>query len=117
MCKNTIKIKQTKNGILTKCNSCNLYNLTFNNILFEFTKTEFESFKNYINNLEIEYWEDKYCKKNISRKIPIHTVQQNLLLIFSYNEINDLKSLIQESTSNNYKLISLKRIDYKINLN
>ena len=117
MCLNVKRIGQTNNGFLTKCSSCKLYHLTYNNILFEFTLEEFESFKNYLKNIEVDYWEDKYAKNTIARKIPIHTVQQNLFLMFTKNEIESLKKLVLGTPINNYTIINTTEIDYHFNLN
>ena len=94
MCQNVIPIAQTKEGRLSLCKTCKLYNLTFNNILLEFTHNEFLTFQNYIKDIEMDYWEERYSENILTRKIPIQTIQQNLFLMFTRREIDCLKKLV-----------------------
>ena len=114
---NIKNITKVKNGQLTKCETCNVYHLIFNNILLEFLPDEFENFKQYIMQIEINLWESKKNKINITRKIPIPTMQENLVLMFDKQEIEELKVLLFSKCTKEYELIRLEAIDYCFLLN
>lgn len=111
------KISQIKNSQLSKCETCNVYHLIFNNIFFEFTSKEFESFKMYVSQIEVEFWLNKKLHVNRLRKIPIPTMQENLAIIFDQQEIEELKALIFSTDERCYKLLKVDDIDYESLLN
>ncbi|MEP1487415.1 MAG: DUF6686 family protein [Algibacter sp.] len=119
MCDNNIKIlSKVKSGELSVCKACKIYHLEFNNIYLEFNRREFEQFKDYILDLEMDYWEHKYARVKMKRKIPIPSMQPNLVLMFRRQEIKELQKLltqINENTFNTY--LEVNDIDYKFILN
>lgn len=118
MCQSIIIISQSRYGQLTKCEKCNSFNLTYNNILFEFTIEELESFKNFLKAVKLESCEKRYKIAYRKRNIPIETYQQNLYLIFSSKEIKDLIKLVSvANNSENYEFLSFNKIDYKLQPN
>lgn len=117
MCHQIKIISRIKKGHLSICEECNMYHLTFNNLFFEFTEDEFKSFKRHLSLLEIDYWENKYSCQVINRKIPIPTLQQNLVLIFNRREIEDLKVLIFAKSASSFKNLRIDEIDYAFFLN
>jgi len=112
MCHNIKSIAKVKNGQLTKCETCNIYHLIFNNIFFQFLPIEFESFKKYVIQIEIDLWENKNVDINMTRKIPIPTLQENLVIMFDRQEIEELKTLILSKNTNKYKFLKFDAIDY-----
>lgn len=114
---NIKKIANVKNGQLTKCKTCNIYHLIFNNLFFEFYPAEFERFKQYVMQIEVDIWEQKGIHINMQRKIPIPTEQENLVIMFDKQEIEELKSLIFSKNTNEYKLLKYDTIDYCTSLN
>ncbi|MDO5969278.1 hypothetical protein Q4Q35_05610 [Flavivirga aquimarina] len=118
MC-NTIKtISKVKSGELSICLQCNIYRLEFNNIYLEFEQKEFEQFKTYILDLEMGYWEQRYASTKLKRKIPIPSMQHNLVLMFKQEEINELKTLVLNISDDIYTtLLNIKDIDYTLILN
>jgi len=91
MCNNIKVLSKVSNGELSICRGCNIYHLEFNNIYFEFTRHQYEQFKSYLMGLEAEYWEEKYANANVKRKIPIPSIQENLVLMFNREELQQLK--------------------------
>lgn len=87
-------ISKNSLGQFSFCTQCKLYNLSFNNVLFEFDKKELFSFQRYINSIDTEYWESAFHTTKVKRKIPIPTVQGNLILVFSKKELGLLKELV-----------------------
>lgn len=93
MCNSIKTISKVSNGELSICKNCNIYHLEYNNIYFEFTVKQYEQFKTYLLNIESDYWEDRYADANVKRKIPIPSLQSNLVLMFNRQEISELKYL------------------------
>ena len=118
MCNNIKTLSKTSQGELSLCKHCKHFHLEFNNIYFEFTVNEFKQFKQYVLNLEPEFWECKYAEANISKKIPVPTLQDNLILMFNRQEFLQLKVLVNKPILNIYKKsISVNDIDYTLILN
>lgn len=117
MCDDFKTIAKNNFGQLNYCLCCNVYHLTFNNIFLEFNEKEMERFKEYISSVDFEYWDAKYNKVVLNRKIPIQTMQQNLALVFNKQEINALKSLIMQTTKKPFSSLKVLDIDYLFYLN
>ncbi|ARN71469.1 hypothetical protein BST91_07375 [Nonlabens tegetincola] len=108
----------TKNqfGELNYCNGCDCYSLVFSNFIFKFTVNEFETFQNYINDIPMSFWNNSEMMKNKKRRIPIHTKQKNLTLVFNGEEFTKLKALVNGVTKKD-EFLSLLDIDYPLHLN
>lgn len=107
--KNIKLVNKTKSGMIRKCSSCEKFNITFNNIFLELTQSELSNFKNYLEQTEIEYWENEYGIMN-SKAIPIPTNQHNLILVFNRAEFEELKTLLNFENDFNFKSLSSKEI-------
>lgn len=64
-------------------NYCGKYTLLFNNISFEFSQKQLLLFRDYIYNLDVDYWMTYYSETTRKRKIPISTLHENLVLYFT----------------------------------
>lgn len=117
MSHNIKTISRCRCGELSICPQCNVYHLMFNNLFFELTPQELSKFRNYLFNIELDYWEQKYACARIKKKIPIPSSQHNLVLMFNRHEIEELKSLFvrRKNVENHY--LEASEIDYKIILN
>lgn len=117
MCNNIRAISKVSSGELSICENCNIYHLEFNNIYFEFTVSQYKQFKKYLLSIESDYWEHKYAHTNVKRKIPIPSLQSNLVLMFNRQEINELKFLFcnKEDVFNTY--LNVDDIDSMMILN
>ena len=104
-------------GQLSFCDKCKVYHLIFNNIYIDFTPSELIAFQNVVENVDIGYWETKYCETLERRKIPIQTSQQNLCLIFNRNELESLKELISFNKKDPFRILSILDIYYNPFLN
>lgn len=116
MCKNSRILSRTNNGEFSICKGCKTYSLFFNNVLLQFNKKQLIQFKEYISNINVEYWLDYYSLTTLSRKIPISTKQHNLYLFFSEEEFDELKSLITIKEKTN-SILSACDINYPLILN
>lgn len=117
MCSQIITLSKNCDGQLSYCKICNIYQLVFNNIYIEFFEKEIESFKIFLESIEVKYWETKYDSMVIKRKIPINTLQKNLSLMFNRQELESLKRLISQNTKKPFNILSIVDIDYTCHLN
>lgn len=65
---NVIVISKNKYDHVAICNNCKQYHVVFNNLFFVMTLSEFNKFKKYINQIDIDYWEDLYSTQMLKRK-------------------------------------------------
>lgn len=98
MCCNFTILKQTENGILVLLKGCGNYQLTYKNLNLNLTKFEINSFEKYLKNIDINYWEKEYENSIYERKIPIPTLQSNLMLLINRQELHELINLINYQT-------------------
>lgn len=117
MCHRVKTIAKNCDGQLSFCTNCQVYHLTFNNIYIEFTPKELVAFRKYVSEIEVDYWEAKYERVVMKRKIPIQTMQQNLSMMFNKQELESLKDLIMQKTQKPFENIALLDIDYIFFLN
>lgn len=117
MCHNIKILSKVSNGELSICECCGIYHLEFNNIYFEFTQPQYQHFKSYLMTIEEAYWEDLYANANVKRKIPIPSIQENLVLMFNREEVIQLRKLFCNRGCVYENYISLVDIDYTLILN
>ena len=111
MCDKIKTISKTNDGELQRCSSCNSYILTYKNLFFEFAPNEFRNFKKYISKVEVNY-----CEVNdyttTKKKVFIPTEQENLILMFSRIEIENLRKLLNINNKN--QILNSKDIDLEL---
>ena len=117
MCQNSRIISSVKNGELAICKGCKNYALTYNNIYFQFDKNQLLQFRKYVANIDVDYWQNYYACTTKKRKIPITTLHQNLILIFSLEEIEGLKVLLLLKDDSKEEFLNPIEIDYPLILN
>ncbi len=92
----------------------------FNNIFLALNVREIKRLKDYIDKLEIDYWEHKYQYSDLKRKIPLPATQENLVMMFNKQEIIGLRNLLsfnkQKETLDPH-LLNVDGIDYVLHLN
>lgn len=113
MCRNNeCIIRKTKNGVLIRCKHSGEFQLLYKNLNIALSKIEHTELLNYISNMDIEYWETEYRDYIHPKKIPIPTLQKNLILMVDRYEVFELMYLL------NYKLkeftLDASKIDYHI---
>lgn len=118
MCEKLIKINQNKCGELHYCPAHQLYHLIYNNFHLMLDKTQYESFKTYVSEIDLKFWLDKFSDTLVKRKIPIPTNQENLILVFDIHEFIQLKSLFFKHQNHEDLLyLSTDQIEYQNTLN
>ena len=103
-------------GQLYYCRTCKTYHLLFQNFHFILNQKQKSTLHKYIEEVDIAYWDEKYCDTPIKRKIPVPTCQENLLLIFDKQEFSALKELFSMDRTIN-KMLSINDIEYSYILN
>ena len=118
MCRDSVKVlSRVPSGELSFCSECQVFHLEFNNIYLELKQSDFKQFRDYIINIEMDYWEDKYACAKVQRKIPIPSMQPNLVLMFKREEIKELQSLFNLENRKEINVLNLTDIDYTLILN
>jgi hypothetical protein len=117
MCQKSKIISSVKNGELSICEGYNNYSLTFNNIVFQFNKNQLIEFREYVSQIDIDYWLTYSSCSTQRRKTPIQTHNQNLILIFDFFEINELKKILGIYQLDKNDILSPEDIDYTLILN
>lgn len=115
MCGSLKTISKVKSGELTFCETCNCYHLEFNNLYFELSSFDLKKLKDFLLKIDIDYWERNYAHTSFKRKIPITSVNQNIVLMFNRQEIQELKTLVLEKKADN--ILNVDDIDYQFILN
>lgn len=115
MCKITI-LKRTKNGLLLQCENSGIFQLLFKNLNFNLTEEEWNSFLNYVNSVDEFYWEQEYKNSIYEKRIPIPTVQTNLMILLDLSELIELRELLTYQNERE-EYIHFSAIDYKMVLN
>lgn len=105
-------LNRTNNGLLFFCQHSTLYNLSFNNLTFNFDTTEFDRFRVYLNSIDSDYWEKEYENSIYEKKIPIPTLQNNFIILLNRYELEELKILVD--FSHRARLLDPEEINYKM---
>lgn len=105
------------NGELSFCRNCKTYHLHFNNLFFELNKRQFKALRKHINRIEFDFWDINENSKMMKRTIPMETLQENMILMFSKKELESLKDLLFLRASRTEKNYELLNIDYSFSLN
>lgn len=112
MCNYFNIMNRSKNGVLTFCNRSKLFQLTYNNLCFELYEWELEALKEYIEQLDISYWEKQLKNWNQQRKIPISVGKKHFIILANKEEVDELLSLLRLEKQK-VKLLSYQEIDYQ----
>lgn len=98
--------------MLTFCNRTKLFQLIYNNLCFELYEWELEALKEYIEQLDIPYWEKHLKHWSQQRKIPISVGKKHFIILVNKEEVTELLSLLRFEKQK-VKLLSHEEIDYQ----
>ena len=115
MCKINF-LKRTKDGILLFCHHSETYQLLFKNINFNLTLIELECFAKFIQKIDENYWEQEFENSVYSKRIPIPSIQVNLMILLDSKDLFELRELLNYQ-SKEIKYMTFREIDYKIMMN
>ena len=77
------------------CTCCNVINLVYRNIAIKLSEEQFEYFKNYLNELQEEYYS---LKSRTGKSIFMSSSNPNIVFCFSIKELHELRKLLNESS-------------------
>lgn len=89
-----------------------MYQLLFNNLTFDFSSIEMTSFSNYLEQIDIDYWEKEYKYSIYEKKIPIPTLQSNFIILLNRKEVEELRFLVD--CISQYKMLKPIEINYQM---
>ncbi len=115
MCQKIKYLSQTQNGMLIQCSHSENYQLCFKNLNFNLTMVELESFIDFLEKIDADYWEREYENSIFEKKIPIPTLQTNFIILIDRHELMELIDLLNFKEKKKY--LSFKDIKYPVSLN
>ena len=108
-------IQKTTNGLLLFCPTGKCFQLSFNNLFFNLNSHELNGFIDFIEKIDFKYWEHEYKNSVYQKKIPIPTIQSNLMIMLDRNELLELKILLKIFKENH--ILNSDEINYDLNYN
>lgn len=112
----TLKVlNKTTNGILLFCPRNKVFNLSFNNLTFNFDSKQLYAFIEFLEDIDCDYWENEYRNSIYEKRIPIPTSQKNFIILMDKNDLQELKYLLDFDTEK--QLLSYNEINYKLIFN
>ena len=108
-------IKKTTNGLLLFCPKVNGFQLSFNNIFLNLSRFELNGFIDFIEKIDVDYWELEYKNSVYTKKIPIPTAQSNLIILIDRHELAELKILL--NLYNETTVLKVSAINYELCMN
>lgn len=115
MCQKIKYLSKTQNGLLIQCSHSENYQLSFKNLNYNLTTIELESLKDFLQKTDADYWEKEYENSIFEKKIPIPTLQTNLIILIDKHELCELIELLNFKEKKIY--LSFKDIKNLISLN
>jgi hypothetical protein len=112
MCQSLNILNRSKNGVLTFCNHTKLFQLLFNNLCFELYEWELDALKEYIGQLDLNYWENHLRNWAHHRKIPISVGKKHFIILVNREEVQELLGLISVENPD-IALLRYQDIDYQ----
>ena len=112
MCQSLNILNRSKNGVLTFCNHTKLFQLIYNNLCFELYEWELDALKEYIEQLDLNYWESHLKNWSHHRKIPISVGKKHFIILVNREEVQELLGLLSVEDSD-IALLRYQDIDYQ----
>ena len=112
MCRFLNVMNRSKNGVLTFCDHTKLFQLLYNNLCFELYEWELDALREYIEQLDIPYWEKHLKNWGHQRKIPISVGKKHFIILVNKEEVSELLSLLCFEKQG-VELLSHDEIDYQ----
>ncbi len=111
MCNSKKILSRSKNGILSFCNHSKLFRLVYNNLCFELYEWELEALKDYIDELDVTYWESCLKEWGHHRKIPLSVGRDHFIILLDREEVREV-SLLLSPKSPALPLLHSRDINY-----
>lgn len=115
MCKPFKYLTKNSNGFLVYCSKSETYQLSYKNLNFNLTREELEGLVMYLKNIDCDYWEKEYKNSIYKKKIPIPTLQSNLMILLERYEVHELLNLLEVNIEKEF--LSLEDLKFILCLN
>lgn len=87
-------INSSQNGQIFSCNCGNIFHLEFGNILLNLNKSEYVEFKEYVNEIDVDYYLKLNEKAQNKRKLLLKIGFRGVYFAISKYEFIELKELL-----------------------
>ncbi len=108
-------LNKTTNGVLFFCPKNRTFNLSFNNLTFNFNNKELFEFIAFIEKIDCDYWEKEYKNSVYPKRIPVPTQQSNFIILLNRQEVEELRFLLNFEKTGEF--LKLHQIQYTLILN
>jgi len=109
-------LSQKRNGQVAYCPGKDIYFLEFGNIFLTFTAGSLASFRNYLENIDHQYYLGKNKDSFNRRKLLLHLPCDNAMFCLTGSEFLELKDLLSlKKSSREFKIEEFD--NYQITLN
>ena len=112
MCLSLKYLSKSKNGSLTFCSNSKLFQLIFNNLCFELYEWELEAFKEYLQQIDTNYWEQHFKNAVNTRKIPVPIGVKHFIVVMNKEELYEMKQLLNLE-KNKFDFLKYNEIAYQ----
>lgn len=109
-------LRRTSNGIIYKCQGCMSYQIEFKNILFNLSIHDFDTFTNYIINLNNKITSKENHIGKFQKNIVIPTQSTSLYILLNTEEISELAYLFSFPSEENLMHDMSIKISYNYSL-
>lgn len=113
------RLSASENGQIIYCKTCKKYHIEFNNLCFTFNHSEYKTFSNYFEKLDIS--SQQFRKNQFKRKIIIAIGHQNLNALFHEEEVLEMQKLLSgaqfDRSLPNFRMVTHRSLDVKLSDN
>jgi hypothetical protein len=110
-------LHSSKNGQIFICNRCHKIHLEFGNFTFDFSfEVRLKNFLEHLEEVDGAYYEELNRQSTYQRKIMIPVPETRMKMLFTLNELNEIRQLIRGFIGRNVtELIRVTRIEFDFN--
>lgn len=107
-------LRNSTNGQIFICNQCQKIHLEFGNFSCDFTsESKLNNFLNHLEQLDGLYYENQNKFSAYRRKIMVPIPDTGFKMLFTSDEMNEIRSLIRTFVNrNNKELVSVTKIEF-----
>ena len=112
-------LSKSKNGKVFLCEKCDAIHIEFLNFGFNFNKKQYNHFKEYLNTIDADYWEERNKESLYRRKIVIPLGKNNFSLLLNKLELNEFKNLLCtiQNKRDKFKYLVYKELKHYASIN
>lgn len=106
-------LHSSRNGQIFICNHCQKIHLEFGNFTFDFSsQDQLKNFLSHLKQIDGSYYEERNKYSAYYRKIMVPVPETRMKMLFTLNELNEIKDLIGGFIGPNKKeLVTISRME------